>query len=188
MLFAITIFISSPVWKKMTKKDTDLQKYTSLYVIHKICPRLLKELLSASSFRLQQREFSLVPELVCWCAANVWSVDCEQSWDLPSWPWLPASRCFLGSCGCGLAVWQAGLCPLPANDNPPHPQCPALIDTRPHTHPSWPYHDFSRSAAHSPGMQLSVWKENDCINAMVSDRGARHEPWPACCHGDVTVI
>lgn len=154
-----------------------------------MCPRLVEEILRASSFSLLQREFSLVPELVCWCAMNVWSVDCEQSRDLPRWPWLTASRCFLGSRGCRLALWQAGLCPLPPHDNPASPTCPAPIDTRPHAHPSRPYHDFPRSRM-QPHVHLGYCPEwrNDCLNSVVSDRGARRELWPACCHSYLTVI
>lgn len=93
-------------------------------------------------------------------ATSVWSVNCEQSRVLPCWPWLPASRCILGSCGCRLAVWQSGLCPPPPHDNPHFPSALPRLDTRPHTHPSWAYHHFP-SCHKQPHVHLgysSVWK------------------------------
>lgn len=124
-----------------------------------------------------------------WCATSVWSVDCEQS-RAPPWPWLPASRCILGSCGCRLAVWQAGLCPPQPHDNPHFPSALPQLDTRPHTHPSWAYHHFP-SGRMQPHVHLgcsTVCGRDDSLNAMPSDGGSRRELQPACCHSDLTVI
>lgn len=157
-----------------------------------MCPRLVEEILCASSVSLLQREFSLVPELVCWCAMNVWSVDCEQSRDLPRWPWLAASRCFLGSCGCKLALWQAGPCPLPPHDNPHFPSAlPRLIPDPTHIH-----HDHIMTSGWATRSHTFTWDaarslkktKNYCLSTVVSDRGARRELWPARCHSYLTVI
>lgn len=121
-----------------------------------------EEILSALFFSLWWREFCLVPELVWAGELRV----CDQSTvnspePPPRWPWLPASRCILGSCGCRPALWQPGLCPPPPQDNPPHPQCPA---------PTWypPPHasiitisslpKLPCAATRSPGMQCWAWK------------------------------
>lgn len=108
--------------------------------------------------------------LSCW-ATTVRSVNCEQSRAPPCWPWLPASRCILGSCGCRLAVWQPGLCPPPLHDNPHFPGALPWLDTRPHTHPSWPYH-HSPSCHMQPLVHLGCSSEcggDDFLNAVRSD-------------------
>lgn len=125
-----------------------------------------------------------------WWATSVRSVNCEQSRALPCWPWLPASRCILGSCGCRLAVWQSGLCPPPPHDNPHFPSALPRLDTRPHTHPSWPYHHFP-SCHMQPHVHLGCSTEcgrDEFLNAVASDWGTRRELRPACCHSDLTAI
>lgn len=148
------------------------------------------EILSASSFSLLQREFSLVPELVWAGALRVCDQSTEQSRALPWWPWLPASRCILGSCGCRLAVWQSELYPPPPHDNPHFPSALPRLDSRPHMHPSWPYHHFP-SCHMQPNAHLG-WSaqcgRDDFLNAVASDWGTKRELWPACCHSDLTVI
>lgn len=125
-----------------------------------------------------------------WWATSMWSVDCEQSRALPCWPWLPASRCILGSCGCRLAVWQSGLCPPPPHDNPHFPNALPRLDTQPHTHPSWPYCRFP-SCHMQPHIHLGCSievGEDDFLNTATSDWGTRRELRPACCYNDLTVI
>lgn len=102
-----------------------------MYFIHKICPRLLEELLRASFSRLLQRELSVVPELVCWCDQSPVKSP-ETCWaDLGS---QPAALSWVA-----VAVgWQSDRqgYAIATKRQLPRPQCPALIDTRPHTHPS----------------------------------------------------
>lgn len=137
-------------------------KYPNLRCIHGVGPRPLEEILSASSFRQLQREFSLVPELVWAGALRV----CDQSTVNAPEP----CRADLGSqpaavSWAAVAVgWRSdsqGCARRHRHNNPHFPNALPRLDTRPHAHPSWPYHDSPKlphAATRSPGTRGGVWE------------------------------
>ena len=183
------------LYSKMTTFILILCSFNHLNVykrcsIHNVHQRLSEVVLSASSFRLLQREFSLVPELV-WagelrvcdqstvnspesCRADLGSQPAAVSWAAVAVGWRSDSQ------GCAhLHHTTTPTSPVP---------CPDLI-----LDPTRIHHEHiitSQAATSSPMFtwDIAVCGRDDFLNAAASDWGKRRELRPACCHDDLTVI